>query len=180
MIGYQGHNQYAREQQSAQSCPVLWVKLYIPKDRQFLGLNVCCILTEKQLTHGHVSTPYIGFRCLMPGNKSSYGILALAEGATQDSGGRERPYSRGRLRSQPVLLQYPLLLLLSAHSPLWLFSDRLHQVLRLLMYARTLSEIVGLILATDSCGESVNVLPKVVGFLRALRFPPTRKVDSVC
>ena len=41
------------------------------------------------------------------------------------------------------------------------------------------SEFVGLILATDSCEESVNALPKVVGFLRVLRFPPTGKVDRV-
>jgi hypothetical protein len=27
--------------------------------------------------------------------------------------------------------------------------------------------------------ESVNALPKVVGFLRVLRFPPTGKVDRV-
>jgi hypothetical protein len=41
------------------------------------------------------------------------------------------------------------------------------------------SEIVGSILATDSCEESVNALPKVVGFLLVLRFPPTGKVDRV-
>jgi hypothetical protein len=45
-------------------------------------------------------------------------------------------------------------------------------------------EIVGSILAADSfmtlmSKESVNVLPKVVGFLRALRFPPTGNVDRV-
>jgi hypothetical protein len=43
------------------------------------------------------------------------------------------------------------------------------------------SEIVGSILATDSCmtlvwKESVNALPKVVGFLR---FPPTGNIDRV-
>jgi hypothetical protein len=37
------------------------------------------------------------------------------------------------------------------------------------------SEIVGSILAT----ESVNVLPKVVGFLRVLQSPPTGEVDRV-
>ena len=31
---------------------------------------------------------------------------------------------------------------------------------------------------TDSC-EKVNALPKVVGFLRVLRFPPTGKVDCM-
>ena len=46
------------------------------------------------------------------------------------------------------------------------------------------SEIVGSILATDSCmtlmwKESVNALPKLVGFLRVLRFPPTGNVDRV-
>jgi hypothetical protein len=45
------------------------------------------------------------------------------------------------------------------------------------------SEIVGSILATDSCEKShaVMALPllKVVGFLRVLRFPPTGKVDRV-
>jgi hypothetical protein len=46
------------------------------------------------------------------------------------------------------------------------------------------SEIVGSILATNSCmtllwKESVNALPKVVGFLRELRFPPTGNVDRV-
>ena len=46
------------------------------------------------------------------------------------------------------------------------------------------SEIVGSMLATDSCmtlmwKESVNALPKVVGFLRVLRFPPTGNVDRV-
>jgi hypothetical protein len=46
------------------------------------------------------------------------------------------------------------------------------------------SEIVGSILATDSCmtlmwKESVNALPKVVGFLRVLQFPPTGNVDRV-
>ena len=35
------------------------------------------------------------------------GLLALAKGATPDSGGRERPHSRGRLRHQPVLPQCP-------------------------------------------------------------------------
>ena len=34
-------------------------------------------------------------------------LLALAKGATPDSGGRERPHSRGRLRHQPVLPQCP-------------------------------------------------------------------------
>jgi hypothetical protein len=44
------------------------------------------------------------------------------------------------------------------------------------------SEIVSSILATDSwrlysiC--DVNALPKVVGFLRVLRFPPTGNADS--
>jgi hypothetical protein len=39
------------------------------------------------------------------------------------------------------------------------------------------SEFVGSILATDSCElkESVNALPKVMGFLRALRFPSHRE-----
>jgi hypothetical protein len=39
------------------------------------------------------------------------------------------------------------------------------------------SEFVGLILATDSCElkESVNALPKVMGFIRALRFPSHRE-----
>jgi hypothetical protein len=43
------------------------------------------------------------------------------------------------------------------------------------------SEMVAPILATDSCDkiESVNVLPKVVGFLQVPRFPPTWKVDRV-
>jgi hypothetical protein len=41
------------------------------------------------------------------------------------------------------------------------------------------SEYMGSILATDSCEESVNALPKVVGFLRVLRFPPTGNVDRV-
>jgi hypothetical protein len=46
------------------------------------------------------------------------------------------------------------------------------------------SEIVGSTLATDSCANScekscVTALPKVVGFLRAFRFPPTGKVDRV-
>jgi hypothetical protein len=44
--------------------------------------------------------------------------------------------------------------------------------------------VMGSILATDSCmalmwKESVNALPKVVGFLRVLQFPPTRNVDRV-
>ena len=34
-------------------------------------------------------------------------LLTLAKGVTPDSGGRERPYSRGRLRHQPVLPQCP-------------------------------------------------------------------------
>jgi hypothetical protein len=42
------------------------------------------------------------------------------------------------------------------------------------------SEFVGSILATDSCEKSQSTLcPKVVGFLRVLRFPPTGKVDRV-
>jgi hypothetical protein len=42
------------------------------------------------------------------------------------------------------------------------------------------SEFVGWILATDSCEKSkVNALPKVVGFLRVLWFPPTGQVDRV-
>jgi hypothetical protein len=46
------------------------------------------------------------------------------------------------------------------------------------------SEIVGSILATDSCmtlfwKDDVNALLKVVGFLRVLRFPPTGNVDRV-
>jgi hypothetical protein len=52
------------------------------------------------------------------------------------------------------------------------------------------SEMVAPILATDSCDkiESVNVLPKVVGFLQVEKskvvgflvwFPPTWKVDRV-
>ena len=49
--------------------------------------------------------------------------------------------------------------------------------------APSTSEIVGSILATDSCeksqSRSVNALPKVVGFLRALLFPLTGNVDSV-
>jgi hypothetical protein len=40
------------------------------------------------------------------------------------------------------------------------------------------SEIVGSVLATDSCEESVNALPKVVGFLRVLWFPPTGKLTG--
>ena len=41
------------------------------------------------------------------------------------------------------------------------------------------SEFVGSILTTDSFEKSqpVNALPKVVGFLRVLWFPPTGKVD---
>ena len=43
-----------------------------------------------------------------------------------------------------------------------------------------LPNYMGSILATDSCEtESVNALPKVVGFLRVLRFLPTGKVDRV-
>jgi hypothetical protein len=38
------------------------------------------------------------------------------------------------------------------------------------------SEIVGSILDVK---RPVNALPKGVGFLRALRFPPTKNVDSV-
>ena len=45
--------------------------------------------------------------------------------------------------------------------------------------ARFTSEFVGSILAKDSCEESVNALPKVVGILQVLRFPPTGKVDRV-
>ena len=43
------------------------------------------------------------------------------------------------------------------------------------------SETVGSILAMGPCetSHSVNALPKVVGFFRALRFPPTGKVDRV-
>jgi hypothetical protein len=45
------------------------------------------------------------------------------------------------------------------------------------------SEFVGSSLTTDSCVDSceksVNALPKVVGFLRVLQFPPTGKVDRV-
>ena len=49
--------------------------------------------------------------CCYP-NEGGKGLRALAKGATLDSGGRERPISRGRLRHQPVLPQCPLLLLL--------------------------------------------------------------------
>ena len=45
--------------------------------------------------------------------------------------------------------------------------------------APSTSEIVGSILAMVSFEESVNALPKVVGFLRVLWFPPTGKVDRV-
>ena len=42
------------------------------------------------------------------------------------------------------------------------------------------AEIVASILATDRRVKSrQNALPKVVGFLRVLPFPPTRKVDRV-
>ena len=41
------------------------------------------------------------------------------------------------------------------------------------------SELVGLILAMYLCEETVNTLPKVVGFLRVLRFLPTGNVDRV-
>ena len=32
---------------------------------------------------------------------------------------------------------------------------------------------------SDKSDKSVNALPKVVGFLRVLRFPPTGKVDRM-
>ena len=40
----------------------------------------------------------------------AFWFLALAKGVTQDSGGRERPYSRSRLRHQPVLPQCPIIM----------------------------------------------------------------------
>jgi hypothetical protein len=44
------------------------------------------------------------------------------------------------------------------------------------MVAQSLEQPAFSILS-DSCEESVNALPKFVGFLRVLRFPPTGKVD---
>jgi hypothetical protein len=41
-----------------------------------------------------------------------------------------------------------------------------------------ISLMEGLILAMDSCEESVNALPKVVGFLRALWVSPTGLVPQ--
>ena len=40
------------------------------------------------------------------------------------------------------------------------------------------SEFVGSILTKDSHEESVNALPKVVGFFRVLRFPPQGKLTG--
>ena len=43
----------------------------------------------------------------------AFGLLALVKGATQDSGGRERPYSHRRLRHQPGTNQsYPSALII--------------------------------------------------------------------
>ena len=43
-----------------------------------------------------------------------------------------------------------------------------------------ITEVTGSNTASDRRWEEfVNILPKVVGFLRVLRFPPTGKVDRV-
>ena len=52
------------------------------------------------------------FVVLVTQSRVAAGLLALAKGATPDSGGRERPISRSRLRRKLVLPHALLLLLL--------------------------------------------------------------------
>ena len=56
------------------------------------------------------------FVVLVTQSRVAVGLLALAKGATPDSGGRERPISRSRLKRELVLPPCPLLLLLSSHN----------------------------------------------------------------